>query len=126
MEVELTIVRRGYYPRGGGEAVLKVQPVKNLTAVDLTERGDIKEVHVYSYVAGQLPNKLSQEMADSIESSLQKQIGKDVKISKIAKREQAEAAVGTGSGVLSAFLLNSLLLNQTNKEKAKERQNPTG
>ncbi len=39
------IVNRGYYPKGGGEVVLKVNPVKELSPINLTERGNITKIY---------------------------------------------------------------------------------
>ncbi|OQV12156.1 RNA 3'-terminal phosphate cyclase [Hypsibius exemplaris] len=98
VHAELSIMRRGYYPKGGGEVVLKVTPVKHLTPLELVERGDIAGVHIYSYVAGQLPNRMSEEMAKWAEDEITKELG-PVKVSKVVKREPEAAAVGTGSGI---------------------------
>jgi RNA 3'-terminal phosphate cyclase (ATP) len=50
---------RGYYPKGGGEVVIEVQPLKSLAPVELTERGDIVEITGRAFVAGMLPIKVS-------------------------------------------------------------------
>uniref|UniRef100_A0A8C2AUV9 RNA 3'-terminal phosphate cyclase n=1 Tax=Cyprinus carpio TaxID=7962 RepID=A0A8C2AUV9_CYPCA len=40
---------RGYYPKGGGEVVLKVNPVKELSPINLTERGNITKIYVFVF-----------------------------------------------------------------------------
>ncbi len=52
------IVNRGYYPKGGGEVVLKVNPVKELSPINLTERGNITKIYGRAFVAGVLPFKV--------------------------------------------------------------------
>lgn len=50
---------RGYYPKGGGEVVAKVNPVKELSPVNMTERGNITKIYGRAFVAGVLPFKVS-------------------------------------------------------------------
>uniref|UniRef100_A0A8C1Q4Z5 RNA 3'-terminal phosphate cyclase n=1 Tax=Cyprinus carpio TaxID=7962 RepID=A0A8C1Q4Z5_CYPCA len=54
---------RGYYPKGGGEVVLKVNPVKELSPINLTERGNITKIYGRAFVAGVLPFKLAKDMS---------------------------------------------------------------
>lgn len=49
---------RGYYPKGGGEVMVTVNPVKELQPVTMTERGNITKIHGRAYVAGVLPFKV--------------------------------------------------------------------
>ncbi|WP_336036951.1 RNA 3'-terminal phosphate cyclase [Halobacterium yunchengense] len=47
LEADATLDRRGFYPRGGGEATLTVEP-STLASVELTERGDRESLTAYS------------------------------------------------------------------------------
>lgn len=49
---------RGYYPKGGGEVVVTVNPVKELQPVIMTERGNITKIYGRAFVAGVLPFKV--------------------------------------------------------------------
>lgn len=49
---------RGYYPKGGGEVVVKVNPVKELRPINMTERGNITKIYGRAFVAGVLPFKV--------------------------------------------------------------------
>lgn len=40
----LEIIRRGYYPKGGGEVHFKANPVKFLTPITLTDFGVLKRI----------------------------------------------------------------------------------
>lgn len=52
-------VVRGYYPKGGGEVVVAVNPVKELQPVTMTERGTITKIYGRAFVAGVLPSKVN-------------------------------------------------------------------
>lgn len=52
------IQNRGYYPKGGGEVVVKVNPVKELSPINITERGNITKIYGRAFVAGVLPFKV--------------------------------------------------------------------
>ncbi|XP_055327708.1 RNA 3'-terminal phosphate cyclase-like isoform X2 [Paramacrobiotus metropolitanus] len=97
IQAEMNILRRGYYPKGGGEIIVKVNPVAELSAVRLLERGTVSAVSIFSYVAGQLPVHVSEECANHAEMLLSKQLP-GLKINKIIKKETTASAVGTGSG----------------------------
>lgn len=49
---------RGFYPKGGGEVLVTVNPIKELTPVTMTERGNITKIYGRAYVAGVLPFKV--------------------------------------------------------------------
>lgn len=49
---------RGYYPKGGGEVIVRVSPVKQLAPVTLTERGSVTRISGRAFVAGALPFKV--------------------------------------------------------------------
>ena len=46
---------RGYYPKGGGEIHVTVNPVKQLRPVQLLERGSLARITGRAFVAGVLP-----------------------------------------------------------------------
>ena len=50
----LDINRRGYFPSGGGEVLLKARPVLGLNPITLTDRGDIKTVYCRTFVSGSI------------------------------------------------------------------------
>ena len=49
---------RGYYPKGGGELHVTVNPIKEIKPVQITEFGTLKRIFGKSYVAGFLPIKV--------------------------------------------------------------------
>lgn len=52
------LLRRGYYPKGGGELQLSTKPVPFIKAVQITDRGEVTEVRGRAFVAGVLPVKV--------------------------------------------------------------------
>lgn len=66
LKCDLEILRRGYFPKGGGEVYLKTYPIeKALSPIDLTEFGGLKRVYGRSFVAGFLPIKIAEVMANT-------------------------------------------------------------
>lgn len=95
-DFEFDVARRGYFPRGGGHLILTVPPVRSLNPVTMTEMGDVTKVTVTASVAGSLPVKVAQEMAESAKEAL-KRGGIPCGITVEAYKE--ERATGSGSSV---------------------------
>jgi RNA 3'-phosphate cyclase len=57
----LTILRRGYYPKGGGEVQLDVQPVARLLPFVVQSAGPVERVEVHAHVA-LLPRDIAERM----------------------------------------------------------------
>lgn len=51
--------KRGYFPRGGGEVTVNVEPVRQFNSVTMLDPGPVREVFGWSFVAGSLPVKAS-------------------------------------------------------------------
>jgi RNA 3'-terminal phosphate cyclase len=52
---------RGFYPKGGGEVDLTVEPVKHLSCVTLDQPQTIKCVNGVSFVAGTIPIRVKDD-----------------------------------------------------------------
>ncbi|MBW1743473.1 MAG: RNA 3'-terminal phosphate cyclase [Deltaproteobacteria bacterium] len=48
---EIELERWGWYPKGGGKVVASIQPVAQLQAIDLTERGGLRDLYLLSAVS---------------------------------------------------------------------------
>jgi RNA 3'-terminal phosphate cyclase (ATP) len=56
-EVELELVRWGFYPKGGGEIRAHVKPCRKLQMLQLQKRGELRELKFCAYSAG-LPDHI--------------------------------------------------------------------
>jgi RNA 3'-terminal phosphate cyclase (ATP) len=64
--IQSTVIRRGYFPKGGGEVHIKVLPVTtSLQPIRLTDRGDISSIHIRSYHAGTITAEMAQLMTNA-------------------------------------------------------------
>ncbi|KAL9951213.1 hypothetical protein ACROYT_G043836 [Oculina patagonica] len=99
VEFDCDIVRRGYYPKGGGEIHVKVNPVKQLKPLQLLERGSIARITGRVYVAGVLPFRIAQTMAREAHRLLKKKYP-DVEINVEPAQEPADKAHGNGTGIM--------------------------
>ena len=60
--VECQVLRRGYYPAGGGEICVRVWPLHHLEPLDMTDFGTLTSIHVQAFVS-RLSKRLGDEMA---------------------------------------------------------------
>jgi len=63
--IQATLVRCGFYPAGGGEFQVEIEPVKKLSNLDLTERGEITKRKGRILLA-QLPNHIAERERSSL------------------------------------------------------------
>jgi RNA 3'-terminal phosphate cyclase (ATP) len=61
VRAELTVLRRGYYPKGGGEVQLDVEPAARLHRFVVQDAGPIERVEIHAHVA-QLPREIAERM----------------------------------------------------------------
>ncbi len=61
LPLKLKLVRPGFYPRGGGQVEVAIQPVEQLRSVHIISRGRIKSVSGFAAVAG-LPDHIARRM----------------------------------------------------------------
>nr|CAD7398544.1 unnamed protein product [Timema poppensis] len=88
----------GYFPRGGGEVHIRVKPVKQLNPINIVDAGQVVRVWGWAFVAGNLPIKVANTMADSATQALLKALP-NIEVSIEAYKERTEEAIGTGSGI---------------------------
>jgi RNA 3'-terminal phosphate cyclase (ATP) len=57
--ISLELKRPGFYPAGGGEIDVTIEPVSKLTPIELVERGEIRRRRCRAFLAG-LPGQIAQ------------------------------------------------------------------
>ena len=100
-EAELDIVRRGYFPRGGGEVLLETKPVKEkLRPIYHTVPGPVTRVGGIAYVSSKLPLKVAQGAARAAEAELRTSLPKDAEVSIDVVAEPPARGEGAGCGIV--------------------------
>ena len=103
---KLKILKRGYYPRGGGLITFSVPPLPpgaTLPSITVTERGGITRIYGRSYVAGTLPFRLATGMSNAAKTRLTSQLGLNPKMISIETIKDDAKDVGnngSGSGIV--------------------------
>ncbi|XP_060088248.1 RNA 3'-terminal phosphate cyclase [Heteronotia binoei] len=99
LTLDCEIKRRGYYPKGGGEVIVRMPPIKQLSPIDLTDRGTVTKIHGRAFVAGALPIKLAKDMSSAAVRCIRKEI-RDLYVNIQAVQELENEAFGSGSGII--------------------------
>jgi RNA 3'-terminal phosphate cyclase (ATP) len=98
IETECHVNRRGYFPKGMGEVCLNIKPVTQLNPIDLTNFGDLKRIHIRSFVC-KLPFKFA-EIMTTVSYDKLKSYYPNVQIDKETIQVPDHESVGSGSGIL--------------------------
>jgi len=72
--LDIHVQRRGFYPKGGGHVVVRARALpagESLPALDVTDRGRLKEVRVMAFSAGRVQHSDAQRMATAAVQVLQ-------------------------------------------------------
>ncbi len=100
LHASLRLVRRGFYPQGGGIVVAEVDPVERLQPITLTEFQDVKEVSGVAYSA-RLPCHIVERMTQSARRTLEAASYPNVKVRLECLQPNDEGcAVNPGTGIL--------------------------
>ena len=103
---KLKILKRGYYPRGGGLVTFSVPPFPPgtvLPSVSVMERGSITKIYGRSYVAGALGLKIATKMSEAAKARLTSQLELNPEIFLIETVKEDAKDVGnqgSGSGIV--------------------------
>jgi len=96
----LSLLRRGFYPRGGGIIRLHVDPVKALEPIELSEGGRVVRVTGVAYSC-RLPGHIVDRMARSAEAKLREAGLRDVEIEREALQpDSPKCSMDPGCGIL--------------------------
>ncbi|KAI8419736.1 hypothetical protein MSG28_008418 [Choristoneura fumiferana] len=102
-DFNMTIHRRGYFPKGGGQVTVDVEPVKKLSGVTLTDPGSIVRIQGSSFVAGVLPINMAHKMAEGAKRALSA-VGE---AAITCYKEDSSKAIGNCNGMLVTCELSS-------------------
>ncbi|XP_020761729.1 RNA 3'-terminal phosphate cyclase isoform X3 [Odocoileus virginianus] len=89
----------GYYPKGGGEVIVRMSPVKQLSPINLTDRGCVTKIYGRAFVAGVLPFKVAKDMAAAAVRCIRKEI-RDLYVNIQPVQEPKDQAFGNGNGII--------------------------
>lgn len=71
---DIKIIREGFYPKGGADVQMVIHPVKELQAVKLLDRGEVKSIKGIS-IAGSLPEHVAKRQTEAAEKILKNECG---------------------------------------------------
>lgn len=128
--IQARVMKRGYFPRGGGEVHVRVMPLqKPLSPIRMLDRGDLSQIYVRSFHAGNLPRHLAADIAEEANVFLQKNLPHAGKIDWTTDIVTEKHAVGSGLGILivaktttDCRLASSSLCSPKQKEKEMGRE----
>lgn len=97
-QANLTVDRRGHYPKGGGKINFKVTPQRMLSAISMTKRGQLKSIEGMSHCV-KLPSHVAQRQADAARNRLAKDDYEDGKIAIETYPPGDDQHLSPGSGI---------------------------
>ncbi len=97
--IEIRQVRRGHYPRGGGEVSCRVSPVRSLNSIKLIEFGELKEISGISHCV-RLPAHVAQRQAVSAGDVIRERLGIEASIQIESYPKDNDPHHGPGSGIV--------------------------
>ncbi|KAJ8093289.1 hypothetical protein PM082_020775 [Marasmius tenuissimus] len=99
-DVQLDIKRRGYFPKGGGELFVQIEPIAGpLRAIRLSERGNVRSIKGIAHFAG-LPGHIGRDMVKGAMDKLKEAGYSESQVDIEYKRERDDNTVGGGSGLV--------------------------
>ncbi|OYT40394.1 MAG: RNA 3'-phosphate cyclase [Desulfurococcales archaeon ex4484_58] len=100
VNINIKLLRRGHYPRGGGRVVLEINPVKDrLKPISMVERGDIKGIKGISH-AVKLPSHVAERQARSASQYIREKLGIEPVIEIETYPSDKDPHLGPGSGIV--------------------------
>ena len=125
-QVQAQVIRRGYFPKGGGEVHVRVQPLQTpLAPIRLTDRGQVHRIYIRSFHAGKLPRHLAEAMAKAAQKTLLEKLQTSplpqIDIDIVTEKQAVGSALGilTAAETTTGCLLAGSALG-TPKKKAKQ------
>lgn len=95
VQAELSILRRGYYPRGGGEARLALQPVAQLAPFTVTDPGPVERIEIFTHVA-----RLAHQVAERMEAAARAELPPAMPVEAALEACGPQLAAGPGGAIV--------------------------
>ncbi|MEM4577029.1 MAG: RNA 3'-terminal phosphate cyclase [Candidatus Nezhaarchaeales archaeon] len=96
---DVNVLKRGFYPKGGGIVRASTTPVVNLSPIRLEEQGHIKIVKGVSY-SSRLPDHIARRMANSASKTLES-AGLEAQIEvEVLQQGHPKCALNPGCGIV--------------------------
>ena len=103
----IELVRRGFYPQGGGIVRAAVSPVERLNSIVSTEFGEIRGIRGLSY-SSRLPSHIAARMATSANKTIVKDGFKEASIElESLQPRDSRCAINSGCGIILFAELSS-------------------
>ena len=97
-QIEPTLLKHGYYPRGGGEVNVRIQPIENtLRPVTMMYRGRLKKIHFCAFHTGVFNERYANRVVQEALSYLRARVASFVYEKSIEHRDEA---IGDGAGII--------------------------
>jgi len=105
-QVESKLIRRGYYPEGGGEAEIYIKPIRDLKSLKLESFSDCKTVEGVIHLTN-LPEHIATRMKHSaVKTLISKGINASIRIDK-------SSSISTGTGITLWTKCDGVYLGKT-------------
>ncbi|UCH04142.1 MAG: RNA 3'-terminal phosphate cyclase [Candidatus Thorarchaeota archaeon] len=99
LHVEVSLRKRGHFPRGGGRVSCTITPVEELTPLELVYFGDLVGVSGISHCV-RLPPHVARRQADSAQSVLRENGIEQIAIDTESYQKNEDRHLGPGSGIV--------------------------
>ena len=103
VSVDYEVVRKGFFPQGGGIVNFFIKPIKKLQPVRLTDPGKVEKIYGWSFVAGNLPLRVAEQMTEAAVKHLNSSGCDDIKNIQIdieTYKEDRDCCPSNGSGIV--------------------------
>jgi RNA 3'-terminal phosphate cyclase (GTP) len=117
LNAKLKILKRGYYPKGGGEVKVEIEPLKEPKGIFLTDPGKITGIKIMSIASSQLAQRqVTERQAKSAEKILSEKYPVPIK----SEIEYAKTlSVGTEINLVAYTKNNCILWSDVRGERGK-------
>ncbi|XP_053687848.1 RNA 3'-terminal phosphate cyclase [Sabethes cyaneus] len=95
---DFDLLRRGYFPKGGGHCVVNIRSTRSLKPVILEDVGTIKRCFGWSFVSGSVPMRVANQLSSGAKNALKRISRENIEIEEY--RESVDIAPDNCSGII--------------------------